>query len=93
MGKRATKSDTDYLPTHGKWRDKILHTGLDYELEKMLDTIHRYMKVITPEKYQRHPYLTALANDMALRSVEFVSELSRWVDDTYESLLDGGNIK
>ena len=51
------------------------------------------MKVITPEKYQRHPYLTALANDMALRSVEFVSELSRWVDDTYESLLDGGNIK
>ena len=30
---------------------------------------------------------------MALRSVEFVSDLVRWVDDTYESLLTGGNFK
>ena len=30
---------------------------------------------------------------MALRSVDFVSALVRWVDDTYESLHDRGNVK
>ena len=31
--------------------------------------------------------------EMAIRSVEFVSDLVRQVDDTYEYLLDEGNVK
>ena len=59
----------------------------------MLDPVHRYIKLIIMEQYQRPPSLKALDTEMALRSVEFVSYLVRWVDDTYESLLAGGNAK
>ena len=55
--------------------------------------VHRDIKLIIAEKYNHHPSLTALAIDMALRLVEFVSDLVHWVDDTYESLLAGGNAK
>ena len=44
--------------------------------------MYRDIKLIIAEKYHRHPSLTALAIDMALRLVEFVSDLVHWVDDT-----------
>ena len=59
----------------------------------MLDPVHRDIKLIIAEQYQRHPSLKALATEMDIRSVEFVSALFRWVDYTYESLLAGGNVK
>ena len=71
-GKRTTKSEISYLPTYGRWRDKSFQTGLGYGLEKMLDSVHQYIKLITAEHYQRHAYLKALATEMALSSVEFV---------------------
>ena len=92
-GKITTKSDIAYLPRYGKWRDKILQTGLGYELEKMLDTIHQDIKLIIAEQYQRHPSLRELVIEMDLRSVEFVLFLVHWIDYTYDSLLDGGNFK
>ena len=58
-----------------------------------MDPVHWDIKLIIAEQYQCHPYLKALATEMALRSVEFVSDLVRWVDDTYESLHDGCNVK
>ena len=51
-GKITTKSEITYLPTYGKWRAKSLQTGLGYDLEKMLDTMHRDTKLIIAEKYQ-----------------------------------------
>ena len=62
-----------------------------YDLEKTLDPVHQYIKLIIAEQYQSHLFLKALATEMAIRSVEFVFALFRWVDDTYESLLAGGN--
>ena len=91
--KRTTKPDISHLPTYGKWRYKSLQKGLGYDLEKMLDSMHRGIKLIIAEKYQRHPSLKALATEMDLRLVEFVSALVRWVDYTYESLLTGGSVK
>ena len=41
--KITTKLDIAYLPTYEKWRDKSLQIGLVYDLEKMLDPIHRYI--------------------------------------------------
>ena len=59
----------------------------------MLDPVHRDINLITEEQYQCHPSLKALATEMDLRPVEFVSALVRWVDDTFESLLSGVNVK
>ena len=70
-----------------------MYTGLGYELENMLDPVHHEIKLIIAEKYQRHSYLKALATEMDLRLLGFVSVLVRWVDDTYESLISGVNIK
>ena len=92
-GKRTNKSEISYLPTYEQWRDKSLQTGLGYELENILDPVHRDIKLITAEQYQRHLSLKALSTEMALRSVEFVSDLVRWFDDTYESLSAVGNAK
>ena len=89
----TTKSDIYYLPTYGKCRNNSLQTCLGYDLEKILDLVQRDIKLIIAEQYHRHPSLKALATEMALRSVEFVFALVRWVDGTYYSLLAGGNIK
>ena len=76
-GKRTIKSEIAYLPTYGKWRDNIFQTGLVYDLQKMLDPVHRDIKSIIAVQYQRHPYLKGLATDIAIRLVEFVSALVR----------------
>ena len=82
-GKRTTKSDIAYLPTYGNWRDKSLHTGLVYDLKKMLDPINQDIKLIISEQYQRHPSLKAMATETAFISVDFFSALVHLVDDTY----------
>ena len=70
-GKKKTKSDITYLPTYLKFIEKSFHTGLVYDLEKMLDPMHRDIKLIIAEKYQRHLSVKALGMEMALRSVYF----------------------
>ena len=92
-GKRTTKSDIDYITTYGKWRYKSFQTGFSYDLDNMLDPLHRDIKLIIAEQYQNHPSLKALDIDIALSLVEFVSDLVRWVDYTYNSLLAVGNVK
>ena len=59
----------------------------------MLYPVHRDINLIIADQYQRHLYIKELVTEMALRSVEFVSALFRWVGDAYESLLAGGNSK
>ena len=59
--KRITKSAIDYLPTHGKCRDKSLQAGLAYGLEKMLDPAHQHIKLIIVEKYYHRLSLKAMA--------------------------------
>ena len=59
----------------------------------MLDPVHRYIKIIVADQYQSPPSLKSLTTEMVPSSVEFVSALVLWVDDTYESLLSGGNFK
>ena len=92
-GNRTTKSDIAYLPSCEKWRYKSLQTGLFYDLEKMLDPVHHDIKFITAGKYQCHPSLKEMATEMYLRLVEFVSAFVCWVDDRYEPLIAGGNVK
>ena len=58
-----------------------------------MDPVHRDIKLIIAEQYQNNPYIKALDKEIDLRLVELVSALARWIDDKYESLLYGGNIK
>ena len=39
--KHSTKSDIGPLPDYTKWCNKSLHMGLGYDIEKMLDPVHR----------------------------------------------------
>ena len=45
-GKRSTKSYIVTLPNYTKWRNKYLQTGLGYDIEKMFDPVHQYIKII-----------------------------------------------
>ena len=45
-GKKSYKSDIGHLPDYEKWRNKYLQTGLVYEINKMLDTVHWDIKII-----------------------------------------------
>ena len=42
--KITTTSDIYHLPTYGKWIEKSLQRGFRYDLEKMLDPVHQYIK-------------------------------------------------
>ena len=44
-------------------------------------------------QYQSYPPLRALATKMTLEAIGFISDLVRWIGDTYELLLLGGNVK
>ena len=59
----------------------------------MLYPVHCDIKMIIVVQYQSYPPLRALATEMTLKAVKFISALFRWIDDTYESLLMGGNVK
>ena len=59
----------------------------------MVDPVHRDTKMIIAMQYQSYPPVRSLDTEMALKAVEFISALVRWIDDNYESLLAVGNIK
>ena len=92
-GKRSNKSDIGSLTDYAKWSNNSLHIGLGYDIEEMLDPVHWYIKMVISVQYQPYPHIRALDTAMALKALEFISALVRWIDDTYESLLVGGNTK
>ena len=59
----------------------------------MLDPVHQDINIIIAMQYQNWPPLRALATEMELKTVKFISALVMWIDDTYKLLLVGGNIK
>ena len=92
-GKRSTKSDIGPFPDYTKWRNKYFQTVLGYNIDKMLDPFHWDIKMIIAIQYQSYSPIRALATEMVLKAVELISALFRCIDDTYESLLSGGNVK
>ena len=82
-GKWSTKSDIGPLSDYDKWRNKYLQTCLGYDIEKFLGPVYRDIRMIIDVQYQPYPPLRALATEMALKAVEFISSLVRWIDDTY----------
>ena len=58
-----------------------------------MDPVHRDIKMIITMQYHTYPPLRALATEMALKAVKFISAIVGWVDNTYESLFVLGNIK
>ena len=92
-GKRSTKSDIGPFPDYTKWRNKSLQTDLGYDIEKILYPVHQDTKMIITVQYNSYPPLRALATEMALKAIEFISALVSWIDDTYGLLLSGGTVK
>ena len=70
-----------------------MQIGLGYDIEKMLDPVYLDIKIIIEMQYHTYPTLRDLTTEIALKSVEFISALFRWIDDTYKSFLAGGKIK
>ena len=92
-GKWYTKSDIGPFPDYSKWCNKSFQTVLGYDIDKMLDPVNQDIKMIIEMQYQTYLPLSSQATETALKAIRFISALFRWVDDTYESLLAGGNIK
>ena len=92
-GKKSKKSDIPSLDTPEKWKNKKLMIGAGYDMEKMLEQVHQEVRLIIELAYQDFPALSALANTILLKSIEFAASFVRWTDDTYESLTAGGNLK
>ena len=55
--------------------------------------VHQDISLIIELAYNEFPAITALANVILLKSVEFVSVFVHWIDNTFESLTAGGNLK
>ena len=81
------------MPDYAKWCNKSLQTGIGYDIEKMLEPVDWYIKMIIAMQYQSYPPLRALATEIVSKAVEFISAIVRWIDDTYELPLAGGNMK
>ena len=92
-GKKNKKLDILALDTAKKWKNKKLLIGVSYEIERTLDQVHQDISLIIELAYNEFPSIAALANVIVLKSVEFVSAFVRWMDDTFESLTAGGNLK
>ena len=92
QGKKSKKSDIPSLDTPEKWKNKKLMIGVGYNMEKMLEQVHQEVALIIEISYQDYPSLSALANAILLKSVEFASSFIRWTDDTYKNLTAGGNL-
>ena len=91
--KKNKKSDILALDTAEKWKNKKLLIGVGYEIERAMDQVHQDIYLIIELAYNEFPSIAALANVIVLKSVEFVSACVRWMDDTFESLTAGGNLK
>ena len=55
--------------------------------------MHLDIKMIITMQYHSYPPLRALTTEITLRAIKFISTLVMWIDDTYESLIAGGNVK
>ena len=49
--------------------------------------------MIITMQYQYYPPLRALATEMELKVIKFISAIVRWIENTYKLLLAGGNVK
>ena len=65
--------------------------GLAYDMERYLSLVQSDVSAIIREQYSSFHLLSSLADRMLLKSVDFVSQFIRWVDDTYSLLVAGGN--
>ena len=91
--KCSSKSDIRPFPDYAKWHNNSLRPGLGYIIDIMLNPFHQDIMMIIAVQYQHYPPLWVLATEMTLKAVKFISDIDRWIDDTYELLLMGGNIK
>ena len=90
-GKRSEKTEIGNLPTYAKWRTKSTQTGVAFDMEKYLSMVQGDVESIIREQYGHLQELSAIANRMLIKSIDFVSQFIRWIDDTYAILLAGGN--
>jgi hypothetical protein len=81
------------LPNHEAWRNRVELTGLAYTIEKSLNQVRKEVSNIISQTLQGPEFLDLrqLATTILLNAESFLSSLIRWVDETHEHLIDGGN--
>jgi hypothetical protein len=81
------------LPSHKSWRNRADMTGLAYTIERSRTQIDKEVKSIIELTLPGPKYreLNDFAKTMLLHSQSFLAGLVRWVDETYEHLIDGGS--
>ena len=92
-GNKTSKSEIGTLPSYEKWREKKTQSGLAFEIEKFLPLVQSDVTSIIRVQYRSHSTLSALADRLLLKAIDFVNQFVRWVDDTYLLLQAGGNPK
>ena len=90
-GDPTDKSEIGTLPKYSKWRNKSNQTGLAYSIEKFLPSVQRKGTLLINQRYGSSRVLGIVAKEMLIKSIDFITQLVRWVDDTYSLLTAGGN--
>lgn len=94
QGKKfSPKSDLPAYTSYQAFNDPIKETGFAQELPKWIDTVEPHLRESLSQIYSDCPIVKAVAQEVLSKSVEFVRLLIRWVIETVDKLVLGGQSK
>jgi len=90
-GKKSEKSYIQKLPDYTSWRSENRKHGFAAEVDTYLPQVRSDVRTIIDNAYGDYPDLHSLARNVFDSSENLLNALVRYVDDTYKSLVAGGN--
>ena len=60
------------------------------QIKRAIDNHKRHWYALVTQLYQHQPRVKHLANEVLQKSIDFLLGLITWVDDTHDSLVNGG---
>ena len=87
---QSAKSELPALASYKAWNEKPLDKGLGPLIKRAIDNHKRHWYGLINQLYQTHPEVKHLANEVLQKSIDFLLGLVAWVDDTHDTLVNGG---
>ena len=94
QGKKfSPKSDLPAYTSYQSFNDPVKEIGFAQELPKWIDTVEPHLRESLSQIYSDCPIVKAVAQEVLSKSVEFFRLLIRWVIETVDTLVLGGQSK
>ena len=84
------KLDISSLSSFSKWRYHHSQRGMGFDFEKLMVWVRTEVMEATRQQYSQYPYIISLAIIILTTTINFITQIISWVDDTYDLLVSGG---